>query len=75
MEERLFNIASFIRYEIFILIGLIMTIATLTKLFGFYDFSSDWFWFLAGVGLIMEGVIALKKQRQFDRKYKILEKK
>jgi len=31
----------------------------------------DWFWFLAGMGLIVEGSISLVKQRKFDRKYKI----
>jgi len=49
------------QYGTIILAGLIMTIGTLIKLLGFYDFSSDWFWFLAGVVLIIEGVIALAK--------------
>ena len=65
---------NFVRYEAFILIGLLMAIGTLIKLFGFYDFSSDWFWFLAGVGLAVEGAISLNKQRKFDKKYKIVER-
>jgi len=51
-----------------------MTIGTLIKLLGFFDFSSDWFWFLAGVGLIVEGAISLVKQKRFEKKYKIIEK-
>ncbi len=63
------------RYELFIIVGILMTIGSLIKLIGIYDFSSDWFWFLAGVGLIVEGIISLIKQRRFDKKYKIIEKK
>lgn len=64
----------FARYEIFIIVGLLMTIGTVAKLLGYYDFSSDWFWLLAGVGLVVEGAIALAKQRKFDKKYKIVER-
>lgn len=70
MKKRVINIA---RYEVFILIGLIMVIGTLVKLLKFYDFSSDWFWFLAGIGLVVEGFISLFKQRKFDKKYKVIE--
>ncbi len=65
---------KFFRYEAFILVGVIMLVGTLAKLLNFYDFSSDWFWFLAGLGLIVEGIISLLKQRAFDRKYKIVER-
>jgi len=68
-------IDNFATYETFIFIGLIMSIITLLKLLGYYNFSSDWLWFLAGVGLIIEGSISLVKQRRFDRKYKIIERK
>lgn len=64
----------FARYEIFILVGVLIALGTSVKLLGLYDFSSDWFWFLAGVGLIVEGVISLVKQKKFDRKYKIIER-
>lgn len=74
MEEKIIKIASFMRYEIFILVGLLMAIGTAVKLLGVFEFSSDWFWFLAGVGLVVEGAISLTKQRQFDRKYKIVER-
>jgi len=68
------KLGNFVRYEHFVLIGVVMSIGTLIKLLGFYDFSSDWFWFLAGVGLAVEGAISLIKQRRFDRKYKIVER-
>ena len=66
------NLAA--RHESFIFIGIAMVIATLIKLFGIYQISSDWFWFIGGIGLIVEGSIMLKKQRKFDRKYKIIER-
>ena len=61
------------RYETFILVGFLMAVGTLLKLLGFYDIHSDWFWFLAGIGLMVEGIISLIKQRKFDKKYKIVE--
>lgn len=71
MKRKLDNL---FRYEGFILVGVLMVVGTLMKLIGPYDFSSDWFWFLAGIGLIFEGTISLIKQRRFDRKYKIIER-
>lgn len=68
-------IENFIKYEVFILVGFVMVIGTLLKLFNFFYFSSDWFWFLAGLGFVVEGAIALSKQKKFDKKYKIIEKK
>lgn len=62
------------RYEVFIIVGFIMALATLTKLIGIINFSSDWLWFLAGAGLMLEGFISLVKQRRFDSKYKVLER-
>ena len=52
--------------------GAILAFGTLFKLLGFYDLSSDWFWFVAGVGLVIEGAISLSRQRKFDRKYKVI---
>jgi hypothetical protein len=54
-------------------VGILMTLGVLVKLSGIYDFSSDWFWLLAGIGLIVEGTISMIKQRRFDKKYKIIE--
>ena len=62
------------RYEAFIIVGILITAGTLIKIFGNYNFSSDWFWFLAGIGLVVEGTISLAKQKRFDRKYKIIER-
>jgi len=64
----------FARYETFIFVGIIMSIGVLIKLLNIYNFSSDWFWLLAGLGLTVEGIISLIKQRKFDRKYKIIER-
>ena len=64
----------FARYETFIFVGIIMSIGVLIKLLSIYNFSSDWFWLLAGLGLMVEGIISLIKQRKFDRKYKIIER-
>ncbi|MDP3027794.1 MAG: hypothetical protein Q8N63_08885 [Nanoarchaeota archaeon] len=68
------KIISLMRYESFIIVGIVMAIGSLIKLLGYYDLSSDWFWFLAGIGLIVEGAISLIKQKRFDNKYKIIEK-
>lgn len=68
------KIENFVIYEGFIFVGIIMVIGTLMKLLGFVDFSSDWFWFIAGVGLVVEGTISFVKQRRFDKKYKIIER-
>ena len=62
------------RYEFFIVVGAVLAVLSLGKLVGLYDISSDWFWFLAGVGLVIEGRISTIKQRRFDRKYKIVER-
>jgi|TARA_Y100000310_G_scaffold72424_1_gene68463 hypothetical protein len=66
------RVLKFIRYESFIIVGMILVIGTLIKLLGIYDFSSDWFWFLAGVGLVFQGLISLIKQKRFDKKFKII---
>lgn len=71
---KIIKLEYLMRYELFIIVGVLMTIGTLIKLTGIYNFSSDWFWFLAGVGLIVEGIISLVKQRRFDKKYKVIEK-
>ena len=62
------------RYEGYLVVGILMSLFVLGKLMGLYAISSDWFWFLAGLALIFEGVISLIKQRRFDRKYKIIER-
>lgn len=68
-------VKNLIRYEVLIMIGIVMTVGTTIKLLGIADFSSDWFWLLAGVGLTIEGFIYLIKQKRFDHKYKIVKRK
>jgi hypothetical protein len=68
------TIQTFARYELVIIAGLVMALLVLGKLLGFYNISSDWFWFIGALGLSVEGLIALIKQRRFDKKYKIIEK-
>ncbi len=68
------GIENLIRYEAFIAVGLFIAILSLIKVLGYYDFSSDWLWFLAGLGLMVEGIISFNKQRRFDKKYKIIER-
>jgi hypothetical protein len=62
------------RYEGYVVVGILLTSFAFGKLIGLYNISSDWFWFLAGLALVFEGIISLIKQRRFDRKYKIIER-
>lgn len=64
----------FARYEVFMIVGILMTLGTAVKIFGLVNFSSDWFWLLAGLGFVVEGAIALSRQKKFERKYKIIER-
>ena len=63
---------KFFMYETLIVMGALMAVLTLIKLIGLVEFSSDWFWFIAAVGLVIEGSISLAKQRMFENKYKII---
>jgi len=62
-------------YILLILAGAALIVFTLIKVLGFNDFSSDWLWLIAGLGLMVEGILSFLKQRQFDKKYKIVLKK
>lgn len=62
------------RYEVMVLGGVLMAVLTLGKLMGFYNISSDWFWFIAAIALAVEGGIYLINQKRFDTKYKVLTK-
>lgn len=68
------RLEDFATYETFIIVGLFMIIGTAVKLFFGYEFSSDWFWLLAGLGLVVEGSISYVKQRRFEQKYKIVDR-
>jgi len=65
---------NILSYESFIIVGVLIAVGSLIKILGVYDFSSDVFWFLAGIGLVVEGAISLVKQRSFDKKYMIIER-
>jgi len=65
---------DYLSYILVVIVGLAVAIGVLSKIIFGFNIDSDWFWFLAGVGLAAEGVIALKKQKKFDRKYKIIER-
>jgi len=76
MKQKLRNLKEWVTtYELFIAVGLLMIIAASIKLLGWLDYSSDVFWFIAGLALTVEGAILLKKQRMFNRKYKIVLRK
>lgn len=68
------KVENLAKYELFIIVGVLMAGLVLGKLLGFYDISSDWFWFIVAIGLVVEGTISMIKQRKFDRKYKIVER-
>ncbi len=73
MKQKLKNLRNLsTTYELFIGVGILMIIATLSKLLGLIELSPDWFWFIAGLGLIVEGMILLRKQKLFDKKYKVI---
>lgn len=54
--------------------GAAMVLLTFLKLVHTIEISSDWFWFIAGIGLVIEGYIAMKKEREFKRKFKVISK-
>jgi len=73
MKRKLKNLRNLTKtYELFIGVGLLMILAASIKLFGWLDFSSDFFWFVAGLALTIEGTILFRKQRAFDKKYKVV---
>jgi hypothetical protein len=63
---------DYIAYGLFVAVGLLMVIGTLLKLLGIVYLDSDWYWFVAGLGLVVEGSIALVKQKRFNNKFKII---
>ena len=64
-----------LQYEFYVFIGLLMVSGTVAKLIFGADIDSDWFWFIAGVSLVLEGLMDLMKQKQFSAKYKVVSKK
>jgi hypothetical protein len=74
MVKNIIELKNWATYETFIIVGIIMALGSALKIFGKLNFSSDWFWLLAGLGLVVEGSISLVKQRRFERKYKIVDR-
>lgn len=66
--------SSYGSFILVISVGLLMALAVLGKMFLGFNIDSDWFWFLAGIGLAAEGVISFGRQKRVSKKYKILEK-
>jgi len=62
------------KHELFLGVGIFMVIGTGIKLAGIADFSSDWFWMVAGSGLIVEGLIMTGNRKKFEKKYKVIKK-
>ena len=65
---------DYFTYALIIIVGLGVAFGVFGKLVLGWNVESDWFWFLTGIGLMFEGIISLKKQKKFDRKYKIIER-
>lgn len=63
---------DYFNYILVIVFGVVMSLLVLLKLLFGFDINSDWFWFMAGLVLAIEGFIAFEKQKRFDRKFKIV---
>ena len=59
-------------YILVIVVGLLIAAVVFLKLVFGFNIDSDWFWFLAGLGVALEGIISLEKQRMFAKKYKVV---
>lgn len=68
------NNKNYSGYVILIVVGFSMAVGVFVKLMEWVYIDSDWFWLIAGVGLTVEGIVSLIKQRKFDKKYKIIER-
>ena len=59
-------------YVLVIVVGLLIAAVVFLKLAFGFNIDSDWFWFLAGLGVAAEGIISLEKQRMFTKKFKVI---
>lgn len=62
-------------FVLVILIGVFMAIGVLVKLLAGVEIDSDWFWFLTGVGLAVQGMVSFRSRVKFDKKHKVVLKK
>ena len=63
---------KYLSHEAIIFFGILLGAGALLEVLGYIKINQDWFWFLAGAGITFEGVINLLKQKQFDKKYKVV---
>lgn len=63
-----------LQYESYVFVGMLLVIGTFAKLVLDVKIDSDWFWFIAGLALVLEGFLLLSKQKQFNKKYKVISK-
>lgn len=68
----LFMKGDYASFTLVVGVGLVMSLAVLGKLFLGFSIDSDWFWFLAGVGFVVQGVISFRARKRFDKKYKVV---
>ena len=59
-------------YFLMAFFGLLISLLVVLKLIKGWNIDSDWFWFLAGLGLAVEGLMVFKRQRRFGRKQEAL---
>ncbi|MBL7051187.1 hypothetical protein ISS04_03430 [Candidatus Woesearchaeota archaeon] len=55
---------NMIRYETFIIVGIIVAVLSFLNVLGLTKIPSDFFWTLAGLGLVIEGFIENHKWRK-----------
>jgi len=74
LPVQIISYESLVKYQLFILMGFIMAVGSALNALEIIKISSDWFWCLAGLAIVIEGLTSLIKQKKFDKKYKIVEK-
>ena len=55
-----------IRYEVIAAIGFLITLLAMAKVVGWLELSSDVFWAIAGIGLIVEAAVELYYEGKDD---------
>ena len=65
---------DYVNYILIITVGFGMAVAVFLKLVAGFNVDSDWFWFMAGLGIAIEGMISFEKQKRFDQKYKVVKR-